>query len=349
MSPKRIGFLGFEGAAALNLVGPADAFSIATLDDGYGNHIACYEICTIGLDSKPFHAESGIIFNTQETLGTAPDLDTIVIPGGKGLRRPEINKRISDWILARANRTRRIACVCSGIYGLAPTGLLDGRQVTTHWRFARDVAQRFPKLRVHNKPLIKDGPFYTSAGLTAGIDLSLALIEEDYGRHVALATARELMTPVANRNDEKELPKPLVFDSQPTDRFGELVAWIMRNLHEDLSVNALARRACMSPSHFNRAFKSVFGSTPADFVENLRLNEARRRLSTPRKTLYTVAASVGFSSAGEFRRAFERRFGAKPARYLNDLDSASVTIPFNSKIASEAAAQDVPGTNAALK
>ena len=105
----------------------------------------------------------------------------------------------------------------------------------------------------------------------------------------------------------------------------------------------------MSPSHFNRAFKSVFGSTPGDFVENVRLNEARRRLSTPRKTVYTVAASVGFSSAGEFRRAFERRFGAKPARYLNGLDSASVTIPFNSKIASEAAAEDVPGTNAALK
>ena len=349
MSPKRIGFLGFDGAAALNLVGPADAFSTAALDDGYGNRISCYEICTIGLSSEPFQAESGMIFNTQETLGTAPELDTIVIPGGKGLRRSEINQRISDWILTRANRTRRIACICTGIYGLAPTGLLDGRQVATHCRFARDVAQRFPKLRVHNRPLIKDGPFYTSAGLTAGIDLSLALIEEDYGRHVALATAQELMTPVANWNGEKEFLKPLVFDSQPIDRFGDLVAWIMRNLHEDLSVNALARRVCMSPSHFNRAFKSVFGSTPADFVENLRVNEARRRLSTPRKTLYTVAASVGFSSASEFRRAFERRFGAKPTSYLNRLDSASVTTPFNSKVVSEAAAQEVSSKNGALK
>jgi transcriptional regulator GlxA family with amidase domain len=349
MSPKRIGFLGFEGASALNLVGPADALSTAALDDGYGNRISCYEICTIGLASGPFQAESGMIFNAHETLGTAPELDTIVIPGGKGLRRSEINETISDWILTRANRTQRIASICTGIYGLAPTGLLDGRQVTTHWRFARDVAQRFPKLRIHNKPLVKDGPFYTSAGLTAGIDLSLALIEEDYGRHVALATARELMTPVANWNGEKELPKPLVFDSQPIDRFGELVAWMMRNLHEDLSVNALARRACMSPSHFNRAFKSVFGSTPADFVENLRLNEAKRRLSTPRKTLYTVAASVGFSSADAFRRAFERRFGAKPASYLNGLDSACVTIPSNGKVASSAVADEVPGTNGVLK
>jgi transcriptional regulator GlxA family with amidase domain len=347
MSPKRIGFLGFDGAAALNLVGPADAFSTAALDDGYGNRISCYEICTIGLSSEPFQAESGMIFNAQETLRTAPELDTIVIPGGKGLRRSEINERISDWILTRANRTRRIACICSGIYGLAPTGLLDGRQVTTHGRFARDVAQRFPKLRLQNRPLIKDGPFYTSAGLTAGIDLSLALIEEDYGRHVALATAQELMTPVGNWSGEKEFLKPLVFDSQPMDRFGDLVAWIMRNLHEDLSVNALARRVCMSPSHFNRAFKSVFGSTPADFVESLRVNEARRRLSTPRQTLYTVAASVGFSSAGEFRRAFERRFGAKSASYLNDLDSAAIRIPFNSKVPSGAAAQDT--TNGAVK
>src|ERR1043166_619063 len=101
MSPKRIGFLGFEGAAALNVVGPADAFSIATLDDGYGDHIACYEICTIGLDSKPFHAESGIIFNTQETLGTAPDLDTIVIPGGKGLRRPERSEEHTSELQSR--------------------------------------------------------------------------------------------------------------------------------------------------------------------------------------------------------------------------------------------------------
>jgi transcriptional regulator GlxA family with amidase domain len=349
MSPKRIGFVGFDGAAALNLVGPADAFSTAALDDGYGNRISCYEVCTIGLSSKSFQSESGIVFNPQETLGTAPELDTIVIPGGKGLRRPEINEAISDWILTRANRTRRIACICTGIYGLASTGLLDGRQVTIHCRFARDVAQRFPKLCIHNRPLIKDGPFYTSAGLTAGIDLSLALIEEDYGRHVALATAQELMTPVANWNGEKELPKPLVFDSQPIDRFGDLVAWIVRNLQEDLSVNALARRVCMSPSHFNRAFKSVFSNTPADFVENLRVNEARRRLSTPRRTLCTVAASVGFSSAGEFERAFERRLRAKPTSYLNSFDSPSAMIPLNSKVTSRAAAQGASSTNGALK
>src|SRR6266481_5859996 len=148
MSPKRIGFLGFDGVTASHLVGPADVFSAAALDDGYGNRIPCYQICTIGLTSEPFQAESGMIFHGAEIARMAPELDTIVIPGGRGLRQSEINEKISNWILARVNGTRRMACICTGIYGLAPTGLLDGREVTTDWRFARDIEQRFPKLRI---------------------------------------------------------------------------------------------------------------------------------------------------------------------------------------------------------
>jgi transcriptional regulator GlxA family with amidase domain len=223
MNPKRIGFLGFEGVTSSHLVGPADTFAAAALDGGYGNRVPCYQICTIGLTPEPFRAESGILLKPEETLQTAPELDTVVVPGGEGLRRAAINEKISNWVLARANRSRRIAAICTGIYGLAPTGLLDGREVTTHWRFASDVARRFPKLRVdHRRPLVKDGPFYTSSGLSAAIDLSLALIEEDYGRPVALAAAQELVTPL-NRNGEKEFSRPLQFDSQPTDRFAELV------------------------------------------------------------------------------------------------------------------------------
>jgi transcriptional regulator GlxA family with amidase domain len=320
MTPKRIGFVGFEGVTASHLVGPADTFAVATLDAGYGTRISCYQICTIGVNSECFRTESGMTFYPEATVQTAPDLDTIVIPGGKGLREPEINQTISDWILARANRTRRIAAICTGIYGLAPTGLLDGREVTTHWRFATDIARRFPKVRLdHKRSLVKDGPFYTSSGLDAAIHLALALIEEDYGRNVALAAAQEVAIPL-NRNGEREFSRPVQFNSQPTDRFAELIPWIIRNLHEDLSVGVLARRACMSRSHFNRAFKSVFGSTPAEFVENLRLNEAKRRLSVPKRTLDTIAASVGFSDRDTFRRAFKRRFGAKPQSYFNNLD-----------------------------
>jgi transcriptional regulator GlxA family with amidase domain len=341
MIAKQIGFLGFDGVNASHLGGPADMFAAAALEHGYGNRIPCYQIWLIGLTSEQFQAESGIIFEANETLGTAPEFDTIVIPGGNGLRQSEISEKISDWLLKRANRTKRIAVVGSGIYGLAPTGLLDGREVTTHWRFASDVARRFPKLRLdHRRPLVKDGPFYTSSGLTAAIDLSLALIEEDYGYHLALAVAQEVMIPLKHRNGQHELPKPVAFDSQPTDRFAELVAWIMRNLHQDLSVDALARRACMSRSHFNRAFKSVFGATAAEFVENLRLNEAKRRLSAPRKIVYSVAESVGFSNPDAFRRAFERRFGAKPRSYLNNFESNAAAFPSNGKVAAGSPPED---------
>jgi len=322
MNPKRIGFLGFEGVAASELTRAADVLAAATLDGGYGNRISCYQISTIGFTSKCFRAEAGIAFWPDNTLETASELDTIVIPGGDGLRRPFVSETIADWVLAHVNETRRVVAVGGGIYGVAPTGLLDGREVTTHWRYASDVARCFPNLRVDPRShLVKDGAFYTCSGPNAAIDLSLALIEEDYGRHVALAAAQEFVMPSANGNGQHKLPSPLVFDSQPADRFAELIPWIVRNLHEDLSVNTLARRACMSPSHFNRAFKSVFGSAPGEFVETLRINEAKRRLSVPKRTLETIAASVGFSDSQTFRRAFERRLGAKPRSYLNTVNS----------------------------
>jgi transcriptional regulator GlxA family with amidase domain len=319
MTPKRIGFVGFDGVTASHLAGPADTFSAAVLGDGYGNRILCYHIYTIGLTREPFRAESGMLFKPEETLHTVPELDTIVVPGGEGLRQAAINEKISDWILERANRSRRIAAICTGIYALAPTGLLDGREVTTHWRHASDVARRFPNLRVDTRrPLVKDGAFYTSSGLSAAVDLSLALIEEDYGRHVALATAQEIVMPPINGNRKEWVSKMAVFDSQPTDRFAELVPWIMRNLNQDLSVQVLARRACICPNHFSKVFKSVFGEPPSEFVQNLRLNEARRRLSKRQNTLRTISESVGFTSSAAFQRAFERKFGSRPNGYLED-------------------------------
>jgi transcriptional regulator GlxA family with amidase domain len=334
MNPKRIGFLGFEGVAASDLTRAADVFAAAALDGGYGNRISCYQLCTIGFTSECFRTESGIALRPDSTFETVSELDTIIVPSGNGLRRSVVSGRIADWILARVNQTRRVAATGAGIYGVAPTGLLDGREVTTHYRYASDVARCFPSLRVDpRRHLVKDGAFYTSSGTHAAVNLALALIEQDYGRHVALAAAQEFVMPSANGNGQHELPSPLVFDSQPADRFAELIPWIMRNLHEDLSVNALARRACMSPSHFTRAFKSVFGSTPTGFVENLRLNEAQRRLSVPKRTLDTIAASVGFSDRDAFRRAFERRFGARPRSYFNNVEPVSMATPTNGKVA----------------
>lgn len=313
MKAKRIGILGADGVAALHLAGALDALLAAALDDGYGGRVPCYEVCSIGLTSAPFRTESGMMFMPQESLETAPELDTIIVPGGRAWNHTDASARVAPWILKRMSETRRIAAVCSGVYAVAATGLLDGRQVTVHWRFATDLARRFPKLRVdHKKPLVKDGPFYSASGLTAGINLSLALIEEDYGPHVARAVAREVTLQLQNVPAE---PQPSHV-SEPIDRFGDLVSWMVRNLHGDLSVEALARRACMSQDHFSRAFKSVFGSPPSEFVENLRLNEAKRRLVTPGKTLNSVAASVGFTRPAAFSNAFKRRFGVRPSSYV---------------------------------
>jgi len=325
--PIRVGLVGFDEVTALHLVGPADAFVGAALDDGYGNRIPCYEVHTIGVFSDRFRAEDGLMFEARETLSTAPVLDTIIVAGGRGIRRPEVSDRVAAWILKHVNDTRRIGAVCTGIYGVAPTGLLDGREVTTHWRFARDLAQRFPRLKIdHRKPFVRDGPYYTTTGLSAGVNLSLAMIQEDYGPHVAQSVEQELTLCLTKEDQEELTPDPVLLDNHPIDRFSDLIAWMLRNLDADLSVQVLARRACICPNHFSKVFKSVFGEPPSDFVQNLRLNEARRRLSKRHKTLHTVAASVGFSSADSFHRAFERRFGVRPNRYVEDRQHAGVAV-----------------------
>jgi len=332
MNPKYIGFLVFDGMNALDLAGPMEAFTTAVIGDENGVHQRCYEALTIGLTNKPVAAESGLVFKPHKTLKTAPVLDTLIIPGGHGLRRPGTNAKVAEWVKTKAAGIRRIASVCTGIYALAATGLLDGRQVTTHWRFTRDVAQRFPSLRVNPDPLfLKDGTFYTSAGVTAGIDLSLALIEEDYGPGVALSVARELVMYLKRPGGQEQYSEPLQFQTQSADRFADLTAWMLGHLHEEMTVDVLADKAFLCPRHFSRRFKEVFGTTPAAFVEGLRLNEARRRLALLNQSIESVAASVGFRSADVFRRAFERRFGVTPVGYRIRFASHSKAKPYPSK------------------
>ena len=325
MSPKTIGIIGFDGVTASHLTGPADTFAVAALEDGFGGRIPCYHVWTIGLAARAFTAESGTIFQPHKTLANAPSLNTIIVAGGSGAQ--EISQALAEWILGRAFATARIASIGAGIFALAPTGLLNGREVTTHWRCTRELERWHPTLRVdHKRPLVKDGPFYTSTGLTAGVDLALAMIEEDYGPQVALAVRRDQMLYLTSPKSPNDFPLAGDGEGRPLDRFGELVAWVMQNLHQNLTVDVLARRAGMCPAHFTRAFKSVFGNTPGEFVETLRLNEARRRLSSRGKTLRSVAASVGFTDPSAFRRAFERRFGAGPGVYLSGAQSLSTVL-----------------------
>lgn len=326
MTPRRIGFLGFDGITALDLVGPAEAFANAFLDGPGAGRRRCYEVLVIGLSGKPFVAESGIVFRPGATIQNAPAIDTLIIPGGPGLRRGTAARTVSAWIARRAAGIRRIASVCTGIYGLAPTGFLDGRRVTTHWNHAQDVERRFPKLRIESNALfLKDGRFYTSAGITAGIDLSLAMIEEDHGPSIALAVARELVVYMKRSGGQEQYSEPLQFQVHATTGFADLAAWIPGHLRQDLSVEALAARACICPRHFSRRFKAAFGSSPAAFVEALRLDEARRRLISARRTIEATAGSVGFRSADSFRRAFERRFGVPPSTYRSRFESVATT------------------------
>jgi transcriptional regulator GlxA family with amidase domain len=318
MKARRVGLIGYDGVQALDLVGPSDAFTIAMAEDDTGKLVPCYEVVVIGLTGKAFRAESGLRFQPDTTLRNAPAIDTLVIPGGRGARVGKTGELIAQWVSTRASQIRRIASVCTGLYALAPTGLLDGRQVTTHWRFAADVLRRFPKLKVDpNALFLKDGPFYTAGGITASVDLALALIEEDHGARVALAVARELVVYLKRSGGQKQYSEPLEFQINSTDRFGDLATWMLGHLRGDLSLDALAKRVCLSPRHFARRFKQSFGGTPAVFVENIRLEEARRRLTEGMQNIERVASSVGFKSDDTFRCAFQRRFGVKPSNYRN--------------------------------
>ena len=309
--PPRIGILGYDDIQALDLVGPAEAFAAARTDGALA-----YEIVIIGLYGRKFVSETGIRFYADTTIERAGRLDTLIIPGGRAMRFDPSQRKAAEWIARRASGIRRIASVCTGAYALAAKGLLDGRRVTTHWRFVKDFAGRFPTLRVESDALyIKDGKFYTSAGITAGLDLSLALIEEDQGPSQALAVARELVVFLKRPGGQDQFSEPLEFQARSVDRFADLTAWIAGHLNADISVRKMAERTFLSPRQFTRVFKEEFGVSPAAFVEEMRMSEACRRLSERRVAVDAVASSLGYNSDDVFRRAFARRFGVSPGIY----------------------------------
>jgi transcriptional regulator GlxA family with amidase domain len=307
---RRIGFVVFDGITALDLVGPLEAFANASVSGS-----PAYELVTLGLSRRRCVAESGLRLVPDAALGAAPALDTLIVPGGAGLREPR-NAGIATWLETRARRIRRVASVCTGIYALASAGLLDGRRATTHWRFARDVAQRFPRVRLEPNALyVKDGRFYTSAGITAGIDLALAMIEEDLGAAVALAAARELVVYLKRPGGQAQFSEPLEFQARASGGFNDLVGYVAGHLRGDLSVDALADAMHLSPRQFSRRCRAELATSPAALVERIRLDAARSRLVETGSRVEQVAASVGFRSADVFRRAFERRFGVNPTAY----------------------------------
>jgi transcriptional regulator GlxA family with amidase domain len=328
MTPKHIVIVGYDGITSLDLAGPLEAFSNAFLEDSKGTIKPCYKVTVAALGAKTFQSESGLRMMGSCSLNSVRHVDTLIVPGGEGIRTSPSGPRLASWINKRAGTIRRIASVCTGVYGVALTGLLNGRRVTTHWKFADDLAIRFPELKVDAKGLyVRDGKFYSSAGVTAGIDLSLALIEEDYGAQVALAVARELVVYVKRPGGQEQFSEPLKFQIASTSRFADLAAWILGDLEQNLSVEALAERVNLCPRQFSRRFKVEFKSSPAAFVQRLRLDDARRRLSIAGATVESIANSTGFSSPDSFRRAFVQLYGVAPQQYRNRFPADMQPVP----------------------
>ena len=330
----RIAILGFDGATGLDITGPLEALAAAKAADANEQPVIYYKPLIAGVTGKTFASASGAIFRADTTLEAAPALDTIIIPGGPGVRHHPVADKISKWLQKRSGTTRRIAAISTGIYALAPSGLLDGREVTTHWRYTTALAREFPKLKVNYRAsFVKDGDFYTSGGGTGGMEMTLSMIEQDHGAAVALAAARELLLELKPPGNEGLRAEDFDYQLGPEERLADLPAWIVAHLRDNLSVEALAERACLCSRHFSRLFKERFKTTPADFVEELRLKEARRRLLLPRYSVASAASSVGFRSSDAFRRAFERRFGVGPREFRQRFHLRTVSendSPFHS-------------------
>jgi transcriptional regulator GlxA family with amidase domain len=318
MNPKTVGLIVAEEVAASDLMGAAEIFSRATIrksDQPEGRESRCYRVMTIGINAGPCVTECGIVIRPHVHLEEAPPLDTMFVCSGSG-GNEKVNRKLVKWLKQRAPNTRRIAALGKSIYALAATGLLDGRQAVIHWRIAKDVASRFPELRVNpNNLFVKDGPFYTSAGGASAVDFALALVEEDYGRHVALALARDLVVHIKRSGEHEQYSEALKFQIQSSDRFADLPAWILSHLSDDLSIDVLAQRAAMSRRNFTRLFHEAFGKTPAQFVAEARIAEAQQRLLVPRNSIESIASSLGFRSADVFSVAFERCTGIRPRIY----------------------------------
>lgn len=339
MNKVRVGILGYDGVAAINVVGPLEAFSNAFYLTGQSQQSPCYEVLIIGCASEKFVTDTGVTFTAQPWDADQTPLDTIIVPGGRGMRNDEAVRQVGDWIVKHARESRRIASVCTGVYGLASTGLLDGHRVTTHWQNAMDVATRFPRLQVEESAIVvKDGQFYSAAGATAGIDLALFLIDEDFGRNVAVAVARKLLVYVQRDGGQEQYSEPgrpqIRMARKPVQvnatRMNRLVGWMNRHLSDDLRLEILARRALLSKREFIQQFTGAFGVPPALFVKNLRFNEARRRLmSGERATI--VARSVGFHDAAYFIQEFRRRYGMLPTDYQRRFGSLTTGSATNGR------------------
>src|SRR2546422_11075760 len=316
--PLRVALFAYPDVQALDLSGPLEMFARATrlLRDEGRTHPG-YSLAVIGTRAGPITASSGFRFLPDTTFGALRgSIDTLLVLGGRGVEALLDDQAVLGWLRRSAGRVRRLGSVCTGTFLLAEAGLLDGRAVTTHWSRAAELARRYPRVRVEQDRIwVRDGNVYSSAGGSAGMDLALALIEEDLGAEVALAVARAMVMYLRRPGDQSQYSAPLRLQVAEPPSVRELVAWAAEHPAADLSVPALARRVGKSPRHLTRVFRKELGVAPAEAVEQLRLEAARRALQQSGAGLEEVAARCGFGSAEVLRRAFLRSLHITPSAY----------------------------------
>ncbi|MEV6670454.1 GlxA family transcriptional regulator [Streptomyces sp. NPDC051162] len=312
MTPRRtVLFPLFEEVQSLDVTGPLEVFDCVGLVTGDRD---LYELRTATVDGEPVRSSSGLRLMPDMALHEAEVPHTLVVPGGDGTRAPD--PRLVDWLRETAPRAERIVSVCTGAFLLAAAGLLDGRRVTTHWAYCATLAERYPAIRVEPDPIyIRDGKVATAAGVTAGIDLALALVEEDLGREPALAVARGLIVFLRRPGNQTQFSAQLAVQTARRAPLRDIQHWVVENPEADLSVDALAARAGLSPRHFARAFRGEVGMTPGRYVDRVRLEAARRLLEDTADGVETVARACGYGTPEAMRRAFVRSLGASPAEY----------------------------------
>jgi transcriptional regulator GlxA family with amidase domain len=310
---RSVGFLVVSPFEQLNLVGPSAVFSEPQIA---GN--PAYQVHLLSASKEvTVRSHGGLTIGpaTHYTKFEEP-LDTLLVIGGEGaMGRPEA--ALINWLSERSKRTRRVGSVCTGAFVLAATGLLDRRRAVTHWRHCAELAARYPRVRVERDPIfIKDGKIYTTAGVTAGIDLALALVEEDLGYATAMEVARELVLFLRRPGGQAQFSQVLTEQENISDAaLRSLPSWVAANLKNDLSVRALAIATSMSDRTFARRFRETFHMTPATWVQSLRVETVRQHLETDNLGLKEIASRTGFRDIGSLRRAFRTHLKTSPAEY----------------------------------
>ena len=307
--------LAFAGGNLIDVAGPLQAFSSANELKAKGT--PGYRLMTVSENGGAVATSPGLMLHTEPLSALAGrSIDTLIVPGGLPKQGPVGLDGLIAWISRNARRPRRLCSVCTGAFLLADAGVLDGKRCTTHWSRSDELQQRRPALEMTADAIfVRDGNIWTSGGVTAGIDLALALIEDDLGHDTAIATARQLVMFVKRPGGQSQFSAPLALQSQTGPTFAPLHGWIAEHLDEDLRVERLADAAGMSPRTFARAYVAETGRTPAKSVELIRLEAACRALEETDLPLKRIAAMVGLVSEQNLRRVIQRQFGISPADY----------------------------------